>query len=54
MNGQLICKYIADFVYDDLDAGCEAVEDSKGFRTRDYRIKAKLMLACRGIKIREV
>jgi hypothetical protein len=45
-------KYIADFSYikdDEL-----VVEDTKGFRTKDYIIKRKLMLWIYGIKIREV
>lgn len=45
-------KYIADFSYikdDEL-----IVEDTKGFRTKDYIIKRKLMLWIYGIKIREV
>ena len=54
VNGSLICKYIADFVYYDEDLCEEVVEDAKGFRTRDYRIKSKLMNAVHGIKIREV
>lgn len=53
VNGVLICKYRADFVYLDKD-GREVVEDSKGFRTRDYAIKAKLMIACLGLRVIEV
>ena len=45
------CKYIADFVYE-MD-GATVVEDTKGFRTPEYRIKRKLMLFRFGIKIRE-
>ena len=54
VNDVLVCKYIADFTYFDVDTNADVVEDAKGFRTREYRLKAKLMLACRGIKIREV
>ena len=46
------CSYIADFVYT-LD-GKLVVEDTKGFRTKDYSIKRKLMLYVHGIKIKEV
>ena len=46
------CSYIADFVYT-LD-GKLVVEDTKGFRTKDYAIKRKLMLYVHGIKIKEV
>ena len=46
-------SYVADFVYKDKD-GKEIVEDTKGFRTKEYIIKRKLMLFIHGIKIREV
>ena len=46
------CSYVADFVYT-LD-GKLVVEDTKGFRTKDYAIKRKLMLYVHGIKIKEV
>jgi hypothetical protein len=45
------CSYIADFVY--TENGKQVVEDSKGFRTADYKIKRKLMLSVHGIKIKE-
>lgn len=47
------CSYIADFVYHDKN-GNLVVEDSKGFKTRDYIIKRKLMLYVYGVKINEV
>lgn len=47
------CSYIADFVYVDSATGKTVVEDSKGVRTKEYRIKKKLMLFVHGIKIRE-
>ena len=53
--GKLIekeCAYIADFVYQ--EAGKTVVEDTKGFRTKDYIIKRKLMLHEHGIRIREI
>ncbi len=37
------CSYIADFVYKNKQ-GEIVVEDTKGYRTREYRIKRKLML----------
>lgn len=46
------CAYTADFVYE--EDGETVVEDSKGFKTKDYSIKRKLMLYVHGIKIREV
>ena len=48
------CSYIADFVYFDVESGKEVVEDTKGFRTKDYIIKRKLMLERYGIRIVEV
>lgn len=47
------CAYYADFVYKD-DKGRWIVEDTKGFRTKDYIIKRKLMLYVHGIKITEI
>lgn len=52
VNGQKICKYIADFVY--TEEGRQVVEDVKGVRTREYVIKRKLMAAVFGITITEV
>jgi hypothetical protein len=46
------CTYVADFVY--TYDGKTVVEDTKGFRTKDYIIKRKLMLYVHGIRIREV
>ena len=46
------CSYIADFVYQE---DCKTVvEDTKGFRTKDYIIKRKLMLHVHGIRITEI
>ena len=55
LNGKCIereCSYIADFVY--TENGKKVVEDTKGFRTKDYIIKRKLMLYIHKIKITEV
>ncbi len=52
--GKLLEKelsYIADFVYTENGKG--VVEDSKGFRTQEYKIKRKLMLYIHGIRIKE-
>jgi hypothetical protein len=48
------CTYIADFVYTDCATGKLVVEDTKGYHTKDYIVKRKLMLWLKGIKIREV
>lgn len=63
------CTYVADFVYKvpiaakapyiksgwlEEERGYETVvEDTKGFKTKDYIIKRKLMLHVHGIRIRE-
>lgn len=47
------CSYVADFVYRD-NRGNIIVEDTKGFRTPEYKIKRKLMLYLHGIRIKEV
>lgn len=44
--------YVADFVY--TQNGERIVEDTKGFRTKDYIIKRKLMLWVHGIRISEI
>lgn len=44
--------YVADFVY--MEDGRKVVEDAKGFRTKDYILKRKLMLMVHDIRIREV
>lgn len=45
------CSYYADFVYD--RDGVTVVEDTKGFRTPEYKLKRKLMLFLQGIRIKE-
>jgi len=52
VNGLKICRYIADFVY--VMDGKEVVEDVKGMRTPEYKLKRKLMLAVFGIEIQEI
>lgn len=46
------CAYIADFSY--MQDGKRIVEDTKGFRTKDYIIKRKAMLWFYGIRIKEI
>lgn len=46
------CNYIADFTY--KENGKEVAEDTKGFKTKDYIIKRKLMLHKYGIRIKEI
>lgn len=44
--------YIADFVY--TENGKQIVEDAKGFRTKEYILKRKMLLYLQGIQIKEV
>lgn len=62
VGGVLVCTYVADFVYDEGEAK-DIVEDTKPtgdpkYRKteayRMFRLKAKLMLGCHQIQIREV
>lgn len=46
------CSYVADFVY--TENGQSVVEDTKGFKTKDYIIKRKLMLYVHGVNIKEI
>lgn len=66
VNGRLVCKYIADHVYEraqhdfcgvNVTVWDEVVEDVKSpitKKNRAYRIKLKLMRAIHGIEIKEV
>ena len=51
INDILICNYIADFVY--YENGKRIVEDAKGVKTPEYRLKKKLMKAVNNIDILE-
>lgn len=46
------CSYVADFVYE--ENGKAVVEDTKGFKTKDFIIKRKLLLWVHKIRIKEV
>ena len=54
VNGQKICKYFGDFRYEEVATGEVITEDVKGFRTKDYIIKKKLVKAIYNVEIREV
>ena len=45
--------YIADFTYKDV-TGNLVVEDTKGFKTKDYILKRKLLKYIHGIEISEI
>lgn len=56
-NGKVVereCSYKADFTYEEEGGIKTVVEDVKGYRTKEYIIKRKLMLYQFGIRIREV
>jgi hypothetical protein len=52
-KGERSVDYVSDFQYFDK-GGHLHVEDTKGFKTKDYIIKRKLMLWIHGVKIEEV
>lgn len=47
-------NYIADFVYFDNRLNKLVVEDTKGFKTKEYIIKRKLMKFIHQIEIKEI
>jgi Protein of unknown function (DUF1064) len=52
-QGERAIKYRADFVYRVPDGGM-VVEDVKGMKTPEYKIKRKLMLWIHGVRVREI
>ena len=54
VNGEKICRYVADFQYYDTERKMRVVEDAKGVRTETYKLKRRLMKACLGIDVEEV
>lgn len=48
------CAYYADFDYYNTEDGTHVVEDVKGMRTKEYRLKRKLLLYTYQIRISEV
>lgn len=55
INGEVVCRYIADFVYID-EMGELVIEDVKSpvSRTDVYRLKKKLMRVVNGLEVREI
>lgn len=52
VNGKLICYYYADFVFPNKGMnGKDLVIDVKGFETKDFKLKKKLMKAVHGIDV---
>ena len=54
VNNQKICFYKADFRYRDTATGKQVIEDVKGVRTKEYKLKKKLVEALYGIEIIEI
>ena len=52
-DGERAVKYSADFCYKDKE-GKPVVEDVKGYKTKDYILKRKMMLFFHNVKITEV
>lgn len=55
INGKVVERevtYVADFQYQ--ENGMTVVEDAKGYKTPEYRLKKKMLLYFHGIRIREV
>lgn len=53
-GGTYSLKYIADFVYSIVTSGEQVVEDVKGFRTKEYKKKKRLMKKIHRIEIHEI
>lgn len=51
VNNIHVCTYVADFAYLDRNTDREVVEDTKGVKTKDFVIKAKLFHALYGREI---
>lgn len=51
VNGLLVCTYVGDFEYFDRATGRIVTEDSKGVKTKDFIIKAKLFHALYGREV---
>ncbi len=54
VNGRKICFYKADFRYRLVATGESVVEDVKGVRTAEYKLKKKLVEALYEIEIIEI
>lgn len=55
VNGVKVGTYKSDFEYEEYEGGdwVPVVEDSKGYRPKEWPRTRKLMLACHGIEVRE-
>lgn len=53
VNETKVCSYRPDFQYVDCETGETIIEDTKGFRTREFIIKKRLMKAIHNIDVIE-
>lgn len=53
INGVKVCTYVADFRYVSCGTSEMVVEDTKGFKTPEYKLKKKLMKAVYNIDVLE-
>lgn len=51
VSGQLVCTYVGDFEYLDNNHDRLVTEDTKGVKTKDFVIKAKLFHALYGREV---
>lgn len=54
INGKKVCAYIADFEYLTTADNKVHTEDVKGYKTKEYKLKKKLVEALFNIEIEEV
>lgn len=54
VNGKKVCTYIADFEYTTTKDLKVHTEDVKGYKTKEYKLKKKLVEALFNIEIEEV
>jgi len=54
VNGVLVAKIVPDFRYNEVENGELVLEDTKGFVTRDWLLKRRLLWALHGIEVLEI
>lgn len=54
IDGVCVLTYVADFVYREVSSGHLVIEDTKGLRTKEYKLKKKMIEALTLLRIREL
>jgi len=54
IDGVCVLTYVADFVYREVSSGQIVIEDTKGLRTKEYKLKKKMIEALTPLRIREL